>query len=97
MLTRALTVFYIMLCFAMGLVLLFAPWFPNWTSNFFAHHYLWIDALAHDDYIRGGVSGLGLANVGLGAYETGRLRKHSRALETAARPSPNDPPVSAPR
>lgn len=83
MLTRALTVFYIMLCYGMGLVLLLAPWLPNWTGNFFAHHSLWIDALAHNDYLRGGISGIGLADVGLGAYETGRFRQRSRSLETA--------------
>ena len=97
MLTRALTVFYIMLCFAMGLVLLFAPWFPNWTNNFFAHHYSWVDALAHNDYLRGGISGVGLADVGLGAYESKRFRRHSRAAETALGPSPNGPPVSTPK
>jgi hypothetical protein len=83
MLTRALTVFYIMLCFATGLVLLFAPWLSNWTSNFFAQHYWWVDSLAHNDYLRGGISGIGLADLGLGAYETGRFRQHSRTLEAA--------------
>lgn len=97
MLPRALTGFYIMLCFAMGLVLLFVPWLPNWTGNFFAHHYSWVDALARNDYLRGGISGIGLADIGLGIYETGRFRKRSGSFETAPRPSPEEPPVSAPR
>ena len=95
MLTRALTVLYIILCFAMGSVLFFAPWFSSWTNNFFAHHYLWVDALVHNDYLRGGISGLGLADVGLGFSETSRFRRPSRALDTA-RSIPNEPPLSAP-
>jgi hypothetical protein len=91
--TRALTVFYIMLCFAMGLVLVFAPWFVSWTSNFFAYHYLWVDALARNDYLRGGVSGIGLADIGLGAYEAGRFRRHPRTLATAQ--TPNEPPAAS--
>jgi hypothetical protein len=76
-------VFYIILCFGMGFVLVLAPWLPNWTGNFFAQHYSWIDFVAHNDYVRGGISGIGLADFGLGAYETGRLRQRSRALRTA--------------
>ena len=83
MLTRAVTVFYIMLCFGMGIVLLLAPWLPDWTGNFFAQHYLWIKVLAHNDYVRGGISGIGLADLCLGAYETGRFRQRARALQTA--------------
>jgi hypothetical protein len=95
MLTRVLTVFYIILCFGIGLVLLFVPWLPNWTGNFFAQHYSWVDALARNDYLRGGISGVGLADIGLGTYESGRFRKRWRALETAPGPSPEEPPVSA--
>ena len=87
MLTRALTVFYIMLCFGMGLVLLLAPWLPNWTGNFLAQHYLWIDVLAHNDYVRGGISGIGLADLGLGAHETLRFQQCDRTAETVTRVS----------
>ena len=97
MLTRALAGFYIVFCFAMGLLLLFMPWLPGWTSNFFAHHYPWVDTLARNDYLRGSISGIGLADIGLGTYETGRLRKRSRALDTPRGPSPEKPPLSASR
>lgn len=84
MLTRALTVLYIMLCFGVGLVLLLAPWLPNWSGNFFVQHYLWIDILAHNDYLRGGISGIGLADLGLGAYETRRFQQRPRTSENAS-------------
>ncbi|HXJ92749.1 MAG TPA: hypothetical protein VMT20_07680 [Terriglobia bacterium] len=91
-----MTVFYIILCFAMGLVLLLAPWFSSWTNNFFTHHYLWVDALARNDYLRGSISGLGLADVGLGFYETSRFFRQPRAPDSA-RSIPSEPPLSAPR
>jgi ABC-type spermidine/putrescine transport system permease subunit I len=79
--TRALAVFYIMLCFSMGVVLLFSPWLPSWMGNFFVHHYAWVKELARNDYVRGAVSGLGLADLGLGAYETGVYRRRARKGE----------------
>lgn len=82
---QALTIFYIMLCFTMGVLLLFSPWLSLWTDNFFAHHYAWVREFAHSDYLRGAVSGLGLADVGLGAYETGLYRRRPRKFESAAR------------
>jgi hypothetical protein len=77
---QALTVFYIMLCFTMGVLLLFSPWLPVWTSNFFVYHYVWVRELAHNGYIRGMVSGLGLGDIGLGAYEIGAYRRRNRKL-----------------
>jgi len=79
---QALAVFYIMLCFTMGVLLLFAPWIPAWTNNFFVHHYAWVNELAHNDYVRGAVSGLGLADIGLGASEIAVYRRRTRKLET---------------
>ena len=93
--TRVLTVFYIILCFAMGFVLLWIPWLPSWTTNFFTQHYLWLDVLARNNYVRGAVSGIGLADVGLGLYETRRFGRPSRAVDASSRIS-NEPPLSTP-
>jgi hypothetical protein len=87
MLTRAVTVVYIVLCFAMGLLLLFVPWLSSWTANYFVHHYPWIGAAARNYYARGAVSGIGLADIGLGVYEAWRYRQQSRALAAVARMS----------
>jgi hypothetical protein len=84
MLMKAFSMFYIMLCFAMGFMLLFYPWMFPWTSNFFAHHHPWIQALTRNDYFRGAVSGIGLADIGLAAYEILRYRRRGRHAE----PSP---------
>ena len=87
MLTRALTVVYIVLCFEMGLLLLFFPWLSPWTANYFAHQHLWIAAAARNYYVRGTVSGIGLADIGLGVYETWHYRQQPRALEAGSRSS----------
>ena len=87
MLRRMFAVFYIMACFAMGFMLLFYPWLSLWTSNFFVRHYSWIGALARNGYFRGAISGVGLADIGLAAYETGRLRRHTREFESVTHPS----------
>jgi hypothetical protein len=79
---QALSVFYIMLCFTMGVLLLFSPWLPVWTGNFFAHHYPWVGGFVGNNYLRGAVSGLGLADIGLGAYETGLYRRRNRRPDT---------------
>ena len=85
MLTRALTVVYIVLCFEMGLLLLFFPWLSPWTANYFVHQYSWVAVAARNYYARGAVSGIGLADIGLGVYETWRYRQQSRALEASNR------------
>jgi hypothetical protein len=78
---QAFTVFYIMLCFTMGVLLLFAPWTTLWTDNLFLHHYTWVKDVARNDYFRGAVSGLGLADFGLGVCETALYRRRSRNVE----------------
>ena len=88
MLTRAFNIVYILLCFEVGLLLFFFPWLSSWTGNFFVHHHPWISAVARNDYVRGAVSGIGLADIGLGVYESWRYRRRPRAL--AALPRPNE-------
>ncbi len=72
-----LYVVYILLCFEVGLLLLFFPWLSAWTKNFFVDHYPWVSSLARNGFVRGAVSGLGLADIWLGIYEIWRLRQRS--------------------
>jgi hypothetical protein len=83
-----MSVFYIALCFSMGVLLLFSPWLSVWTGNFFAHHYDWVGEFVHNDYVRGAVSGLGLADIGLGAYEMGLYRRRNRKPDTVPHTTP---------
>lgn len=66
------TLFY----FVIGVALLYIPWVPLWTNNFFIAHYAWISVIGQNDYIRGAISGVGLADIWL-AYEEFMRLAHS--------------------
>ncbi|MGH9353708.1 MAG: hypothetical protein ACRD2G_16370 [Terriglobia bacterium] len=56
-----------------GVALLYTPWVPLWTNNFFVVHYTWVAVIAQNDYVRGAISGVGLADVWLAYEELMRL------------------------
>lgn len=69
---RLFTVLYIVLCFLMGLMLLFSPWLLPWEENYFFLRYSWVQIVAGNDYVRGAISGIGVADIALGAWEAVR-------------------------
>jgi len=73
--SRLLYVIYILLCFEMGVFLFVLPWVSLWGKNFFVGHYPWISAIAMSYFVRGAVSGLGLADIWLAFSELWRLRR----------------------
>ena len=58
--SRVLTVIYIIFCFEMGVFLFVLPW---------------VSAIAMNYFVRGAVSGVGLADIWLAIYEVWRLRR----------------------
>ena len=72
---RALAILYIVFCFEMGVLLLVLPWLSIWHKNFFVENYFWVSTLARGYYLRGLVSGIGLADIWLGCFELWRLRR----------------------
>ncbi|HWT77622.1 MAG TPA: hypothetical protein VN648_02330 [Candidatus Methylomirabilis sp.] len=73
---RVLQVLLILLFLEIGVVLIIVPWWPQWwTKNFFASHYPWIGAVARNYFVRGAVSGIGLADIFLAIYELWRPRR----------------------
>ena len=72
--SRLLAIAYLVLCFELGVLLFLFPWVSVWTKNYFVEHYSLIAALAHNYFVRGAVSGLGLADIWLSCYEFWRLR-----------------------
>jgi hypothetical protein len=60
-----LTVFF----FEAGLVLVFLPWSSYWERNYFAQLLPPLQTFLMNDFVRGGVSGLGLVNVLAGVAE----------------------------
>jgi hypothetical protein len=62
----------------MGLMLFVSPWLLPWGENYFFLRYSWVQMLAGNDYVRGAVSGIGLADVALGVWETVRYLRASQ-------------------
>lgn len=53
----------------MGLLLVLAPWSAIWERNYFIEHFPWVAAVARNNFVRGGVTGLGVVNVAAGLAE----------------------------
>ena len=72
---RLVTIIYIVFCFELGVFLFVFPWIALWSKNFFVGHYPWFANLALNYFVRGAVSGLGLADVWLAFFELWRFRR----------------------
>lgn len=81
---RLFTILYIVLCFLMGLMLLFSPWLLPWEENYFFLRHSWIQIVASNYYVRGAISGIGVADIALSAWEAVRYfrRGHNEASST---------------
>ena len=55
--------------FEVGFVLALVPWSAYWDRNYFADALPWLRAIITNDFVRGGVSGLGLVNLAIGMTE----------------------------
>ena len=72
---RALLILYVLFCFELGVFLLILPWVSIWSNNHFVMAHGWVSAIALNHYVRGAVSGLGLADIWLAIHEMWRLRQ----------------------
>jgi hypothetical protein len=95
-------IFYIVLCLEVGIVLTLLPWYSpfglaDWGDNFFllyAAQKTGLQGLQYavsSGWVRGAVSGLGLLNLGIAAWEIAHFRQTVRALQV----TPAKPPVDA--
>ena len=89
MLSRLLTMLYILFCLEAGVCLFVLPWVGLWSSNFFVDHYPWVSTLSKNYFVRGAVSGVGLADIWLALYEivSWARRRRVRALEPGSKNS----------
>jgi len=67
--SRPLTILYILFCFEIGICLAVFPWMSLWGNNFFVGHYPWVASLARNYFVRGAISGIGIADMWLAFYE----------------------------
>ncbi|MBI4747352.1 MAG: hypothetical protein HY774_02620 [Acidobacteria bacterium] len=74
-------VFYILICFEIGALLIILPWSSYWNENFFLFY---LTSYFHSDiflqfmqsgYVRGAVTGLGIINVVMGFLEILHFRQ----------------------
>jgi len=72
---RPLVILYVIFCFELGLFLFIWPWTSYWSGNYFVDRYLVIAALTKNYFVRGAISGVGLADIWLAFYELWRLRR----------------------
>jgi hypothetical protein len=81
--------FFILICFEIGLLLVILPWLhsPSWNENYFLVmaadklHWPWLARAIESGYVRGAVTGLGLLNIMLGLWEAINFKKTARAFQ----------------
>ena len=80
--------FFIVICFEVGVLLVFLPWHPSWNENHLLViasdrlHWAWIVRVVTSGYFRGAVTGLGLLNIMLGGWEILNFKKTVRAFKS---------------
>jgi hypothetical protein len=94
--SRLSVIFYIILCFEIGLVLTVLPWVPHgwwglsdWGNNYFLllasrKVGFGIQRFIASGWVRGAVSGIGILNLGMGVWELFNFRRTVRALDAGA-------------
>ena len=83
-------VFFILICFEIGILLLILPWtpYPQWNDNYLlamaSDHLHWpgLAVFVKNGFVRGAVSGLGVLNILLGFWEIVNFKKTARAFQT---------------
>ena len=82
-------VFFILICFEIGVLLVVLPWVPSpsWNENYLLVlaadkiHWPWLALAMKSGYVRGAVTGLGLLNILLGVWEIINFKKTARAFQ----------------
>jgi len=92
---RLSVVFYIILCFEIGIFLTLAPWWPqgmwgfsDWGNNYFLLYaarktgYQGLQSVVASGWVRGAVTGVGLLNLGIAFWEIFNFKQTVRALQS---------------
>ena len=95
--SRLSVIFYIILCFEIGILLVCLPWIPqgmfglsDWSNNYFLvlatrkTGVYGLQSLVASGWIRGAVSGLGLLNIGMAIWESIHFRDRVNALQASS-------------
>lgn len=87
-------IFYIILCFEIGIFLTVLPWWPqgmwgisDWGNNYFLLYaarktgYQGLQTVVASGWVRGAVSGVGILNLGIAFWEILNFRRTVAALQ----------------
>lgn len=78
MLAKALYALYVLYCIEVGLFLIVFPWMEFWNQNLLLHYVPFLRLLFLNNFFRGAVTGLGFANLVVGAWEIASYRRYFR-------------------
>ncbi len=78
MLAKLLFGIYVLYCFEVGLFLIVFPWMDFWQNNLLLEYLPVLKIILLNNFFRGAVTGLGIANLILGAWELAGLRRNFR-------------------
>ncbi len=78
MVNKVLFVLYVLYCLEVGIFLLVYPWMRLWDQNFLLQYSSYLRVVLLNDFFRGAVSGLGIANLILGAWEVAHFQRYFR-------------------
>jgi len=76
MINKFLFCLYVLYCCEVGLFLFVFPWTRLWEQNALLDYYPYLRAFFLNNFFRGAVSGLGIANLLLGAWEIAHFREY---------------------
>jgi hypothetical protein len=76
---------YVAYFLEVGLLLVLVPWSAFWERNYFVAMYPPLLQMLRNNYIRGGVSGLGVVNLLVGFHDLSDLLMTRRFGETMSR------------
>jgi hypothetical protein len=102
---RLTLVFFILICFEIGILLVLLPWVPSpsWSENYLLvlaadkMHWPWLALAMKSGYARGAVSGLGLLNILLGVWEIANFKKTARRFQMEWERETDSKPLDAAR
>src|SRR6185436_20175666 len=94
---RLSVIFYIILCFEIGIFLTVLPWWPqgmwglsDWGNNYFLLYAArkmgsqTLQTVVASGWVRGAVSGVGILNLGIAFWEIFHFKQSVRALQASA-------------
>jgi hypothetical protein len=75
---RIILVVFVMFCLQLGMMLLFLPWTPAWSSNNWLAQHWALRGVLTNFFVRGIVSGLGIIDIFIGIREAVNYREPKR-------------------